>query len=147
MDLDLEDRWESDSTASDEELEGDEVENGLKDKSSDHAKRYEKEVDNWTTLIAIVTGDSVIQGTSPFCTCNKSTRSIPTISLSAGILCYSISLMIQDISRQILKYASTAALFVMVCSVSSVRDIILHLPSDLILRSTRMSFSFSTECI
>ena len=100
MDYDHESEWEIDSTISDKELEDDEVKNNLKDKkSSDYIKRKQKEVDNWTELIAIITEDSVMQGKSPFCACNKSTLSISTVSLSADILHYSMSLMMQDMSK------------------------------------------------
>ena len=81
MDYESDSEWEVES--------GDELEDELKqsaEKPSDYAIRTQKEVDNWTNFIAIVTGDTTIQECSPFCTCSKSIRSIPTVSLSAGVL-------------------------------------------------------------
>jgi hypothetical protein len=88
MDHDHESEWESDFMDSDDELEGDEVQDDLKrltKKPSDYANRNQREVDSWIRLIAIVTGDTAMQESSPFCACSKSTRSIPTLSLSTGV--------------------------------------------------------------
>lgn len=84
---------------SEEELE-DDIEDEVQStgKPSDHKIRSEAEVNNWTKFIDIVTGDTVMQGCSPFCTCTKSTRSIPTVSLSAGVLNRSLSLTVKDMS-------------------------------------------------
>jgi hypothetical protein len=76
---------------SEEELE-DDIEDEVEDevqstgKPSNHKIRSEAEVNNWTKFIDIVTGDTVMQEGSSFCTCNKSTRSIPIVSLSTGVL-------------------------------------------------------------
>ena len=94
MDYGNDDEW-----CSEEELE-DDIEDELQStrRPLDHAIRTETEVNNWTKFIDIVTGDTVIQGCSPFYTCTKSTRSIPTISLSAGILNCSLPLIVKDMS-------------------------------------------------
>jgi hypothetical protein len=140
---DNEDEW-----CSEEELE-DDIEDEPKSTGgpSDHAIRSKKEVNNWTKLIDIVTGDTVMQGCSPFCTCRKSTRSIPTVSLSAGVLNRSLPLTVKDMSTWNFKYARRVALFVRVCSISSVKVITRRLPSNLILHSTWMFFFSSTRCI
>jgi hypothetical protein len=141
MDYDSDSEWEVES--------GDEIEDKLKqstEKLPDYAIRTQKEVDNWTGFIAIVTGDTAMQECSPFCTCSKSTRSIPTVSLSAGVLNRSLSLTVKDISTWNFKYARRVALFVRVCSISSVKDIIRRLRSNLVLHSTWMSFFSSTRC-
>jgi hypothetical protein len=94
MDYSSDEEW-----CSEEELE-DDIEDELQStgKPSDHAIRSETEVNNWTKFIDIVTGDTVMQGCSPFCTCSKSTRSIPTVSLSAGVLNHSLPLTVKDMS-------------------------------------------------
>lgn len=94
MDYGNDDEW-----CSEEELE-DDIEDELQStrRPSDHAIRTETEVKNWTKFIDIVTGDTVMQGCSPFCTCTKSTRSIPTVSLSAGVLNHSLPLTVKDMS-------------------------------------------------
>jgi hypothetical protein len=139
MDYSNDDEW-----CSEEELE-DELQST--ERPLDHAIRIETEVNNWTKFIDIITGDTVMQGCSPFCTCNKSTRSIPTISLSAGILNYRLLLTVKDMSTWNFKYARRIALFIKVCSVSSVKVITHHLLSNLVLHSTLMFFSFSMRCI
>ena len=94
MDYSSDEEW-----CSEEELE-DDIEDELQStgKPSVHAIRSETEVNNWTKFIDIVTGDTVMQGCSPFCTCSKSTRSIPTVSLSAGVLNHSLPLTVKDMS-------------------------------------------------
>lgn len=75
---------------SEEELEDDtEDELPSTETRTEDAIRTEKEVNNWTKFIGIVTGDTVTQEGSSFCTCNKSTRSIPIVSLSTGVLNWS----------------------------------------------------------
>jgi hypothetical protein len=88
IDHDHESDWESVFMDSDDELEDDKIQDDLKrltKKPSDYANRNQKEVDSWIRLIAIVTGDTAMQESSPFCACSKSTRSIPTLSLSTGV--------------------------------------------------------------
>ena len=76
--------WESELSV---ELDGNEIEDQQStEKPLDYANRTQKEVDSWTSFITIVTGDTAMQECSPFCTCSKSTRSIPTVSLSTGVL-------------------------------------------------------------
>ena len=137
MDHDHESEWEFVFMNSDDELKNDEVQDNLKrstKKFSDHANRNQKKMNNWIQLIAIVTEDTAMQESSPFCAYNKSTRSISTIFLSAGVLSYIMSLMMKDMSTWIFKYARRVALFVMICSISSVKSIIPRLQSNLVLR-------------
>ena len=131
---------------SEEELE-DETEDELPStQKTDHAIKTETEVNNWTKFIDIVTGDTVTQESSSFCTCNKSTRSIPIVSLSTGVLNCNWLLTMKDMSTWTFKSAGRIALFVRVCSISSVKVIFRRLPSNLDLRSRWMFFLFSTGC-
>lgn len=125
MDYDNDSDWESEPG---DELEGYEIgDKQSTEQPSDYASRTQKEVDSWTSFIAIVTGDIAMQEFSPFCTCSKSTRSIPTVSLSSGVLNRSLSLTVKDIPTWNFKYARRVALFVRVCSILSIKDIIHHL--------------------
>ena len=50
-------------------------------KSSEHTKRYQNEVDSWARLVAIVTGKAALQACSHPCMCTKSTETLPALSL------------------------------------------------------------------
>ena len=114
MDYDNDNEWESE-----EELE-DDVEKGSQstEKPSNHAIRTETETNNWTNFIDIATGDTAMQNCSPYCTCTKLTRTLPTVSLTAGVLNYNSSLTVKDISTWNFKYARRLVLFVKICSIS-----------------------------
>jgi hypothetical protein len=94
MDYGNDDEW-----CSEEELE-DDIEDQLPSTQirTDHTIKTEIEINNWTKFIDIVTGDTMTQEGPSFCTCNKSTRSIPIVSLSTGVLNCSWQLTMKDMS-------------------------------------------------
>ena len=147
MDYDNDNEWKMES---DDELQDDKIDDKLTQsirQSSDYANRIKKEIDNRTSFIAIVMEDTAMQECSSFCACNKSIRSIPTISLSADILSYNLLLMMKDIPIYNFKSVRRIVLFLRICLISSVKGIIHHLRSNLTLHYIWMSFFSFTRCI
>jgi hypothetical protein len=86
---------ELDSTDSEEEPEDDEAQDDQDQYSTEpsyNLKRNRKEVDSWTRLIAAVTANVQTPTSSPSCSCRKSRKTLPTVSLFAGISQYTMPL-------------------------------------------------------
>ena len=145
MNYDYENEWEFIFMNSNDELKNDKIQNDLKwstKKSSDYENKNQKEMNNWIRLIIIITEDIIIKESSSFYIYNKSIWNISILFLNIDILNYIMSLMMKDMSIWIFKYMRRIILFIIIYSILSVKDIISHFQSNLVLHSTWISFSY-----